>query len=568
MAFIIITFGERRHGIVTNSTVRALNTLQIKRNLALALPIATALLLLLFYDMSANAMGMTPKVVILEIHGMKQGVLDEDLEGLPHFQELLKGMNDDHSYVYIPKVLTTIPAASQPAVTSMYTGLYPKHTGVVSTIWFDRNSHKIHTLISYSQQRINRILVTNRVRSLFEYVDQAGKHSMTAMLMLTKGADWSVRSGASFWGNASLLGFLRNGRWIPDSSYVDEKTMDGLMTGHLTAYWKSIEGVYHRRGILPDVLAVQLLGMDLFSHFAVQDMNNLTIPIGMLQRYYAHAVLDPLVGKLIAMLKSLDCYDDTIFVLVSEHGFTRIIRRIPNNLIDQSLKRQFSLPGWVRTNTQAEAIIMPGAGTKEIYLKNRDSGDWSAPPRLLEDVKPAVDLLFGNQEIQTAITTLVIRQYPGERSEGLMENDQWWVFNWKDYLGGTRGNREFLSALHPLSLLTVDFELGDYLAMGLRNQYTRETAPDIKLINKRGVYFDDDTDKYAHHGSYYPDDCVVSFWVGGPGMRRIIKGRHFLDQSASTLDLVPMVTHLLGIQIPSGLDGNNPLAGLRGEDGR
>ena len=28
---------------------------------------------------------------------------------------------------------------------------------------------------------------------------------------------------------------------------------------------------------------------------------------------------------------------------------------------------------------------------------------------------------------------MVIRQYPGERHEGLGESDQWWLFDWRGY---------------------------------------------------------------------------------------------------------------------------------------
>ena len=116
--------------------------------------------------------------------------------------------------------------------------------------------------------------------------------------------------------------------------------------------------------------------------------------------------------------------------------------------------------------------------------------------------------------------------------------------------------------MQPLSELANQFELGQYLLQGLRKQYTRETAPDIKLINKKGYYFERDFDKYGHHGSYYPDDCIVSFWLAGPGLASVIPGQHVHHAPASTLDLVPMVAYLLGIPIPEGLDGSNPLANL------
>ncbi|MBW1795447.1 MAG: hypothetical protein JRJ38_13630, partial [Deltaproteobacteria bacterium] len=56
-----------------------------------------------------------------------------------------------------------------------------------------------------------------------------------------------------------------------------------------------------------------------------------------------------------------------------------------------------------------------------------------------------------------------------------------------------------------------------------------------------------------------------SFWVAGPGLARIIPGRHTLDRTASTLDLVSMVTYLLDVPEPGGLDGANPLANLQGK---
>jgi hypothetical protein len=510
-----------------------------------------------------NAGSSRPKVVILEFHGMKQGIIGESLDGLPHFQKLIKGPHNAQAYVHLPQVLTTIPAESVPGISSMYTGLYPQRTGVVSTFWFDRRTTKVRTMISYFQQRINRILASNGVKTLFDYVGESGKNSMTTMLMVTKGADWSVKSGAFFWGNASLLGFLRKGRWIPDSRYVDQKTISAFLTGHITAYNRSLAGILQHRQMIPDVMVVQLLGIDLFSHYPARDLQKQNASMDKIQKHYAQTVLDPLIGRLIRFLKKAGVYEDCIFILVSEHGLTRIKKQIPDKTIDHSLSKSFKLPDRETSNRQAEAVIMPGACTKEIYLKNRHSGNWMDPPRLLADVKSAVDLVLANPDIQASINTLVIRQYPGERHDVVEEYGQWWVFDWQTYQTTTKDDLAFLQALHPLSVLEERFELGEYVVRGLSRQYTRETAPDIKVINKKGFYFERDFDKYGHHGSYYPNDCIVSFWVAGPRLAHILPGRHTLDTAASTLDLVPIVMYLLGMPIPEGLDGNNPLAGLQ-----
>ncbi|NVM22979.1 MAG: alkaline phosphatase family protein [Desulfobacterales bacterium] len=525
----------------------------------------SALIVLMSAGAGANAGSASPKVVILEFHGMKQGILDEDLAGLPNFQELIKGPDNEQAYVYLPRVLTTIPAASQPAGTAMYTGVYPQRTGVVSTIWFDRTTTKVCTLVSYSQRRINRILAANGVKSLFDYVGEAGKHSMTTMFMLTNGAKWSVKSGAFFWGNASVLGLFRNWRWFPHSPYVDNRTISGFLTGRLFSYRKSFSGIRKGHNLVPDVMAVQLLGTDLFSHFPARDLEKRKASMDEIQKHYARSVLDPLVGRVIRSLKKAGYYEDTVFVLVSEHGFTRIEKHIPDNTLSRSLRGHFNLPGVETCNRLAEAVIMLGACTKEVYLKNRQSRRWMDPPRLFADVKPAVDLILANPDVQTCMNTLVIRQYPGERDEGVAERDQWWAFDWRTYQDGAGDDLAFSRALRPLDSLAEHFELGQYVVRGLNRQYTRRTAPDIKLINKKGYYFERDFDKYGHHGSYYPADFTVSFWVAGPGLARIIPGRHVLDRTASTLDLVPMVTYLLGVPEPAGLDGANPLANLQGK---
>ena len=537
--------------------------LRMRTRSTLALSLFTVLILLILTFRILYASSSGPKVVIIEFHGMKQGIIDENLEALPHFHELIKGPQNTQAYVHLPRVFTTIPAASVPGISSMFTGLCPQRTGVVSTIWFNRRTTKVCTMISYFQQRINRVLTSNGVKTLFDYIGESGKNSMTTMLMLTKGADWSVKSGAFFWGNASLLGLLRNGRWFPDSPYVDQKTISAFLAGHILAYNDSLAGILQRHHMIPDVMVVQLVGTDLFSHYPTHDLAKRNASMDEIQKHYAQTVLDPLINRLIRFLKKAGCYEDCIFILVSEHGFTRINKHIPDKTIDRSLSKCFKLPDWETSNRQAEAVIMPGACTKEIYLKNRHSGNWMDPPRLLADVKPAVDLVLVNSDIQTCMKTLVIRQYPGERHDVVAEDDQWWVFDWQAYQATAKNDLAFLQALRPLSVLKKHFELGEYVMQGLRRQYTRETAPDIKVINKKGFYFERDFDKYGHHGSYYPSDCIVSFWVAGPGLARILPGRHYLDRATSILDLVPMVTYLLGMPIPEGLDGNNPLGNLQ-----
>jgi arylsulfatase A-like enzyme len=501
----------------------------------------------------------SPKIVIIEFHGLKQGIIYKNLEQLPNLKTLIYGPDGQQSFIYYPNVLTTISAASVPTIAAMYTGVYPQRTGVVSTIWFDRTTHKVQTMISYSQQRINKLLRFKNIKTLFEYASEAGKSSMTTMLMVNNGSDWKINSGAFFWGNASALGFFKNGRFFPDKTYTDPKTVSAFLKGHICYYHKSLTGIYEHYHTLPDIMLVQLLGTDLYSHYPDSFFVETDAEIDQIQLYYTRTVLDPQIGRVIRFLQSIGQYDQTVFILLSQQGALKIRKHIPDHILDDILSPVYALPSAMTSNQEAEAVIMLGACTKEVYLKNRETKNWMDPPRLLEDVQPAVDLILNNKSVRESLNALVIRQYPGERYNGINEDEQWWTMEWQPYIEGRRDAASFLRSLRPLKNMARRFELKEFVVTGLNRQYTRETAPDIKLINKKGHYFERDMSKYGHHGSFYPEDLKVFFWLAGPGMGKLYKGQHIQAAMQSTLDLVPMVCHLLDIPIPDGLDGTDPL---------
>ncbi|MBN1850936.1 MAG: alkaline phosphatase family protein [Deltaproteobacteria bacterium] len=501
----------------------------------------------------------SPKIVIIEFHGLKQGIIHDYLDQLPNFRKLIYGSDKNQPFIYFPNVWTTISAASMPTIAAMYTGLYPQRTGVVSTIWFDRTTQKGITMRSVFQERINKMLEANHVKTLFQYAEEAGKRTMTTMLIVNNGAEWKINSSLFFWGNSSALGFLHNGYFFPYKSYTDPKTISAFLNGHICYYDQSLAGIYQNEHTLPDIMVLQLLGTDLFSHFPDPTLAEADAPIEEIQFYYTRTILDPQIGRIIDFFQSTDFQDDIIYILLSQQGSLKIQKHIPDHILHQILSTAYALPSDTISNAQAEAVIMLGACTKEVYLKNRESNNWSDPPRLLEDVQPAVDLILDNDSVRESLNSLVIRQYPDERHGGLDENEQYWSLAWETYLKGKRDGESFFRSLRPLSDMAQRFELGEFVVTGLNRQYTRETAPDIKLINKKGHYFEKNKNKYGHHGSYYPEDLRVFFWLTGPGMKSFSKGQHVQTSTQSTLDLVPMVCHLLGIPIPEGLDGVDPL---------
>jgi hypothetical protein len=72
-----------------------------------------------------------------------------------------------------------------------------------------------------------------------------------------------------------------------------------------------------------------------------------------------------------------------IFFLVSQQGSIKIEKHIADTVVAECLKSGFKLPGPSIIHHHSEAVVMPGACTKEIYLKNRHTGNWLHPPGLL-----------------------------------------------------------------------------------------------------------------------------------------------------------------------------------------
>ena len=252
------------------------------------------------------------------------------------------------------------------------------------------------------------------------------------------------------------------------------------MKGHVFSYHKSLAGIYHRYQTLPDIMLVQLLGTDLYSHYPDSSFVETGAEMDQIQLYYTRTVLDPQIGRVIRFLKSIGQYDQTVFILLSQQGALKIRKHIPDHILTDILSPVYTLPSEMTSNREADAVIMLGACTKEVYLKNRETKNWMDPPRLLEDVQPAVDLILNNTSVRASLNTLVIRQYPGERHNGINENEQWWSMEWQPYIEGKRDGASFLRSLRPLKTMARHFELGELVVTGLNRQYTRETVPDIK----------------------------------------------------------------------------------------
>jgi predicted AlkP superfamily pyrophosphatase or phosphodiesterase len=511
-----------------------------------------------------------PKVFVVILDALRRKTLMDSLDSLPNFKEIVKGPNNDYPYIYFENVLVSIPSSSKPSNTTLLTGTYPNRHGVPSTIWFNRKDQKVKTLTSLSQRGIVNILKETKTDTIFDYARRSGKTAMAVVTPVAKGVDrhdW-IQQSVHLWGQAFCLNLLNDFNPIPDGAHLDRGTTAGLLKGHMYSFTDGLEGKLGNTGDIPDLTIVHYVGLDIFTHYPRRFMIRENWTIDEIQKWYLKMVLDPELGKIKTFLQKNRLFDHTIFSFVTDHGQTRIKAHIDEKSFEKGIARQFKVMGLPYSIPDAELIIMPGAGTKILYIKNRLNSEWMIPPRLIQDVKPVVDAIVDTMAMKEHLNAVLIAKYPNERDESSIIKDasgKWldpyWFFNLSRYPQSDRENNDFLNALDPLS--KINDLVGNNLKVAFMYQrdFVRKNMPDIILINKPGHYFIPDNGKYAHHGSIYAEDAYVSFVFSGPAFHRFSNQPLTVTKFIDTVDLVPMVSYLSGINIDRAIDGINRLPG-------
>ena len=511
------------------------------------------------YTEKKRSNSQKPRLFIVILDALRHGTLMESLDSLPNFQTIIKGNGSSYPYIYFENVLVSIPSSSKPSNTTLLTGVYPRRHGVSSTMWFNRKEERIVTLTSLFQGKINNILEKTKTDTIFDYARRSGKSMMAVATQVTKGVDsrdW-IQQSVHLWGQAFLVNLFQDGNTIPDGSHLDRGTTKGLFRGYLYSFTDGLEGRLRVEGDIPDLIVLHYVGLDIFTHYPRQFMVKENWTIDQVQKWYLKEVLDPELGKITTFLRKNNLFENIIFFFVADHGQTKILKHIDEGNFEKRLSKKFRVMGRSYSIKKAEIIIMPGASTKTIYVRNKMNTDWMLPLRLLQDLKPVVDFLIDGEDMRKYLNALLVAQYPGERDEGLKESDAFWYFNLSNYCQSGRKNEDFMDALEPLSKLDEFVGTGLKAAFMYSRDFNRENTPDIILINKPGYYFTPDKGKYAHHGSIYPDDAYVSFVISGPAVHLFSARPQTKTHQIGTVDLVPMAAYLTDIKIGESIDGKN-----------
>jgi len=500
-----------------------------------------------------------PKVFIIILDALKRKTLMESLDSLPNFTEIIKGKDRSYPYIYFENVLVSIPSSSAPSNTTLLTGVYPCRHGVPSTMWFNRKEKKLVTLTSFFQRRIVNILEKTKTDTIFDYARRSGKTMMGVATQAAKGLDsrdW-IQQSVHLWGQAFMLNLIKDWNPIPDGAYLDRGTTRGLLSGYMYSFIDGLEGVLRADGDIPDLVVVHYVGLDIFTHYPRRFMIKENWTIDQIQKWYLREVLDPELGKIKAFLIKNNILENTLFFFVADHGQTKIIKHLDEERLTETLSEKFKVMDHPYSVKDANIVIMPGASTKVMYIRNGMNADWMSPPRLLEDVKPVVDVVIDVEDMKTSLNTLLVAQYPGKRNDDIKTSDTFWFFNLSGYRESNRSDNAFINALGSLSGL--DELVGRELkaAYMYRRDFHGNTIPDIILINKPGFYFAPDKGKYAHHGGIYHNDAYVSFVISGPGVHLFSDHPHRITHHIDTVDLLPMAAYLSDIKVDKRVDGKN-----------
>jgi hypothetical protein len=281
----------------------------------------------------------------------------------------------------------------------------------------------------------------------------------------------------------------------------------------LNGYWYTpfdgLRGRVRARGEIPDIVLLYYAGLDIATHYPRRFKQEEDWEIDEIQRWYLREVLDPELGKVAAFLREHNLFENTVFLFISDHGQTKIRKRLSDEDFERRLSESLCVAGCAldqelkifgrgHSIEEADVVIMPGAGTKTIYVKNRLDNSWVIPPRLLADIKPVIDGFIDQKEIKECLNHLLIRSYLGDRFEGMEEIDAFWVFDITEYRRSDRHNTDFVGSLAPLSRLDEFLGASLNAAFMYRRNYSRENTPDIILINKPGYFFTRNDEIYGH----------------------------------------------------------------------
>jgi len=522
------------------------------------------------------------------VPNIAQIVLGWDAPAAPRAKGIPRGQ-----YVAVGRATTAFPSYTFVCQASIATGYWPRTHGIAGNEFLDRDMRRRFGFSGGS------VLDPKDVSQTYEYdafwddtddsicdwvLDPIGPSHPAwgglANLQLWTPTLYDVASAA---GLSSTIAFHM---YSSASHHDDERiewilpTTDDLCTYELGNAWDydaamvdALLAGLGTGGTYPEIITAYFAGHDHYCHG--YDTGQGTDDKA--QKWYLSEHVDPLIGVLIDGLKARGIYDDAVFLFTSDHGHIDTIENDYHSIVmedelEESIE-DYTCDWWLPCfdvfdwwdwfwNDDYSAYVAQNGGAAHIYLRNRNTDNWSDFP-LTEDLRGVAKQLAkfvynaGAGDPQPLNDDSI---YPSEKVELILVRDpaecpdEGWATPYKVWVDDSQ----------PLAdlALWLDDHPDDYNFVEplLRiEQMNCMRSGDIVFIPEvdehdpsRTWYADDEVE--SNHGSLYPLDSYIPFVVAGEPLA----GRSEMVKEATVVDVAATVADILGFD-DGGMEGESIL---------
>lgn len=348
----------------------------------------------------------TPPLLVLAMDGISRELLYDMLRGghLPHLATLLGGPKLEHAYLD-DTLLSTLPSSTMAGWVTAFTGVSPAQHGVPGNEYFIRDTRTFAcpapvsfgdaapTLEIYTDDAIGKL---TEAPTVYDHMRRDAPDALMWVVMsqVYRGADRLIiarRTAIAIAMAGFLESFIEHHVTNTDTS---RRIYEDLDTAAIEALVGQLDD-----GPVPDVLTVYLSGTDLYAHTAHEGPD-------VARRAYLAEVVDPLIAKLTAKLRSRRALANRWIIVTSDHGHTEVLEDDKHALAASGPPDVLRSAGFrvrpfkrdVEKTHSFSATLAYGGAMAYVYLADRSrcAGDddvcpWEDPPRYEEDVLVAAE---------------------------------------------------------------------------------------------------------------------------------------------------------------------------------
>ena len=447
-----------------------------------------SILLILMNSVSSQTDKINRVVIILVDGSRGDGLYGTSLAGTKYLLEHGVSYNVTES---------SFPTITPSAHATIYTGSFPKNTGITGYRYFDRNSEKYRDHNEFSDQVRLTLGWDLQSSTLFETAPSEYSNKYSFLEFISTGASYEIVPLAMWYYNLK-----------PDKDNQDFLQGDDAVFSEVKNCLK-YPLLCNLASNDFDLMAVWVPGIDESSHMYGPKSPEVAEIYSNLGQEFTDFTnfLD----------KDLGVLDDTLIVIVSDHGQTQVVDDSFHAVGRSELEILLSGVGYSVSGDYglSDAVVASNGGMAMVYVRDINH-DWSVYPSL-SVLQPALDEFV----VQPFVEDVLVRVEGGE---------------YQVYDGG---------GLQPLSVLEGKYPSAVERVEGLNSGRSGDI---ILLANYGDGFYFEDEPKLGVHGNLNWEDTYVPLIFSNPGM-----GSCSLS-GARNVDIAPTIADLMGFRM-DGVDG-------------